>query len=788
MSGTPLWYADPAGNTPASEPAPFNTSMAQGPSTHYVAVRDALGCVTPITSVTVHIKARPKAEIVGNPTICKGDNTELTVNFTGTPNFTFTYTDGINDSPVITATSNTYIITPLSPNVETTYTLVSLSDAQCTALPADLSGVSKITVNDRPVVGNLATIPAHCAGETISPAKPPVAYNGASMEEEYWEIGTSGGTFTKISIPHTLSDADNGKILRFTAKNSCGTDASETTLTVISAPTVDKPAGQNVCNGENSTAVTFTSSAADVTYRWENDTTAIGLAADGTTGNIPAFKAINPTNAAITATITVTPTAAGACPGVPATFTITVNPTPEVTIENQSGTSVLTCTDSKIDLTATGGVTYLWDKNLGNSADAIVTLPDTYTVTVTDANGCINKESTTITQNIAKPTIAITPPVTTVLTCATGTIELVATGNGISHEWTGAKNGTGTTITADIQGKYTVTATGSNGCINSTDITITENKTPPTAAITANPVTTVLTCTTQSITLTASGGVRYAWESSGNSLGDKTGIDVTTAGTYNVTAIASNGCSSNDPASITITENKTTPNVSVKDAEICLGGQAVLTASGANSYTWVGAGVAGASITVSPATTTTYTVEGTAANGCPGKATATVYVETPIEMTLLAPPSVELGNEITITISTGDRDDHVDFEWFINDQPYRTLSENTLTLRPDAGTQHFLVHTVTANLNCPSSSDVYVEVTEFVPNAINPYNPSGINCCFMRGYGVEIYNRYMQKVFEGSDGWDGTYRGAPADPGTYFYRIYKKSGKVEKGTLEVVKF
>jgi gliding motility-associated-like protein len=58
----------------------------------------------------------------------------------------------------------------------------------------------------------------------------------------------------------------------------------------------------------------------------------------------------------------------------------------------------------------------------------------------------------------------------------------------------------------------------------------------------------------------------------------------------------------------------------------------------------------------------------------------------------------------------------------------------------------------------------------------------------MRGYGVEIYNRYMQKVFEGSDGWNGTYRGAPADPGTYYYRLFKKSGKVEKGTLEVVKF
>jgi hypothetical protein len=46
----------------------------------------------------------------------------------------------------------------------------------------------------------------------------------------------------------------------------------------------------------------------------------------------------------------------------------------------------------------------------------------------------------------------------------------------------------------------------------------------------------------------------------------------------------------------------------------------------------------------------------------------------------------------------------------------------------------------------------------------------------------------MQKVYEGGDGWDGTYRGALVDPGTYFYRVFKKSGQVEKGMVEVARF
>jgi hypothetical protein len=164
-----------------------------------------------------------------------------------------------------------------------------------------------------------------------------------------------------------------------------------------------------------------------------------------------------------------------------------------------------------------------------------------------------------------------------------------------------------------------------------------------------------------------------------------------------------------------------------------------------------------------------------------------VYVESPIGLTLNVPKSIELGNELAITV-LAERTDHSYFEWYLNDHPYRTISEYTLTLQPDAGRQRFRVHTVTERLECPSSSEIYVEVTEFVPNAFNPYNPSGGNCCFMQGYHVEIYNRYMQKIFEGNDGWDGSYRGAIADPGTYFYRIFKRGGQVEKGTLEVVKF
>lgn len=95
------------------------------------------------------------------------------------------------------------------------------------------------------------------------------------------------------------------------------------------------------------------------------------------------------------------------------------------------------------------------------------------------------------------------------------------------------------------------------------------------------------------------------------------------------------------------------------------------------------------------------------------------------------------------------------------------------------------------NGNCGSVKSnkvtVYVADYNIVPNVITPYNGNPKNDTFMKGYEVSIFDRYQQVVFEGPDGWDGTYRGQTATPGTYFYIVKKKDGRVLKGTVEVYK-
>ncbi|MBR2261259.1 MAG: gliding motility-associated C-terminal domain-containing protein [Paludibacteraceae bacterium] len=89
---------------------------------------------------------------------------------------------------------------------------------------------------------------------------------------------------------------------------------------------------------------------------------------------------------------------------------------------------------------------------------------------------------------------------------------------------------------------------------------------------------------------------------------------------------------------------------------------------------------------------------------------------------------------------------------------------------------------------CPSiASDlVQVNVILKLPTAFTPYDKDGWNDVFMERHYIIIFDRYGQKVFEGNDGWDGTFKGAMADPGVYYYVVTMTDGSIRKGTVELI--
>jgi hypothetical protein len=153
----------------------------------------------------------------------------------------------------------------------------------------------------------------------------------------------------------------------------------------------------------------------------------------------------------------------------------------------------------------------------------------------------------------------------------------------------------------------------------SDNITILLNK--PLIALTSPSVI----CAGNSATITASGANTYSWNTAATTNSISVSPLVNT--TYSVTGITLNGCNSFGVKTITVSSSPLpTITVTSNAASICIGSNAMLVASGANTYVWnTGAGVP--NVTVNPVTNSTYTVTGTDANNCYNTQTVSITVD-----------------------------------------------------------------------------------------------------------------------------------------------------------------
>jgi len=144
-------------------------------------------------------------------------------------------------------------------------------------------------------------------------------------------------------------------------------------------------------------------------------------------------------------------------------------------------------------------------------SNVTTTAGGTYTLTVTNANGCTASTTTAVTINQALPP-TITPP-TSLSVCSPSTLTLTASGCAGMVTWSqGAA--TGTSLTLSVVGTYSVSATCTvNGCTSGASMSVTglEIKAKPDAP-TITPPTSLSICSPSTLTLTASGWMcRYGW-------------------------------------------------------------------------------------------------------------------------------------------------------------------------------------------------------------------------------------------------------------------------------------
>lgn len=571
------------------------------PGTYTLTATGANGCTATATTTISQNNQAPTVSIVASANgilTCSTTNITLTgSSSTGSGTATWLNGSTVLSTGPISGAGNVANYNVSAPG---TYTLNILEANGCL-------GTTNYTVTQNTTVP-VAAITNNANTTILTCTQTAIALTGTGGASYTWSNGTSTVSSAAAYSPSTPGTYT----LTATGSNGC-IDTEQITITQnITVPTAsvtnNTGATQLTCS---LTSISLTASGGD-TYSWSNGTIVVGTSA----------------NLTVTTPGTYTVTVTSATNGCTATsaVVITQNITaPTAAISSVPSPAVLTCTTTSISLTASGGGSYSWistGTNLGTQANLSVTTPGTYTVTVTGANGCSTSVSSIVTQNIAAPVAGIlNNSNTTVLTCSQTSISVSANG-GATYSWSNgtATVGTAAALSIASPGTYTVTATGANGCIDTEVITVTQNIVAPTAAITNNSNTSILTCSQTSISVTASGGNTYVWSNGTTNVGNTAALSITSPGTYTVTATAANGCT--DTEVIIVTQNIVAPTAAIANAGStttldCNTTSIALTASGGVSYSWSnGSSIVGTAAQLQVSTAGTYTVTVAAANGC----------------------------------------------------------------------------------------------------------------------------------------------------------------------------
>ena len=426
----------------------------------------------------------------------------------------------------------------------------------------------------------------------------------------------------------------------------------------------------------------------------------------------------------------------------PATGTYNVTLTSGTPQCQNSITYPLTVTDfdlniSKIDVTCfeytdgqataiinggTAPFSFQWSN--GQNTQSISNLSvGTYSVTVSDNNGCMHTASVTINQ---PPQLVITANANPVLICQ-GDITNLSVSGASTYNWSsGLGNGITVTASPTITTTYTVTGSDTIGCTATTEVTVSVNPTPdisPTSDQTLchNTQTTAINFTS-SVPNTV-----FNWINNNSSIGlaangtgDISSFTVTNTGTAPQTStiiatpsFTNNGltCTGQSDTFLIIVNPVPALTMAQTDTVICYGKSVLISVSGAMTYQWSNNLGNNSTILVTPDANSTYSVTGTNQYGCTSSVSASIVVN-PVPDVGINPDSIEICDNTTITLVASGANTYL---WAGG------LGANaSITITPHNTTTY--VVTGTNQYGCTSSARSKVIVHPLPVVTINPNN------------------------------------------------------------------
>lgn len=451
-------------------------------------------------------------------------------------------------------------------------------------------------------------------------------------------------------------------------------DVSEPGLFQVSGTMSSYPGGWQIsCAGatDGSIDMTVTGGTGNLSYSWTGPNIA-----DPTLEDLSGLGA---------GTYTLTVTDENGCSAL-AAYTLNA-PAPLVAnlVPGNYGAFNLSCAgaeDGFINTTITGGTVFYdvaWTGPNGYTANTVSIFglaPGTYTLSVTDANGC----STTVSRTLVAPTpldaslSASTSFSGDAIACfgaATGSMDLSVAGGAVpyTYVWQGP-NGFGSTaqdVSGLIAGTYAVTVTDANGCVRVLPVTLTEAPAVVLNTTLSNFNGTAISCagaTNGSIAVQVSGGAGgfgFAWSGPSGFTSNDQDLSDLAAGTYNLAATDANGCIST--SSITLVapdplDNTFTLSDFNGNAISCAGasdGSITLVVDGGTApldIVWSGPdGFASNASDLDGLAEGTYGLTVTDANGCTATSSVTLEAASPLAIDLDA-LSYTGGNNVSCSGAT----------------------------------------------------------------------------------------------------------------------------------------
>ena len=618
FGGTPNYaytWEDQDGNMGNGANIPNNPFEIAGlpPGSYSVTVTSGNGCIG-TTFAVVESPSEITLTSSNTPVTCEGDDDgTITIDVDGgSPDYTYNWTNGVINGNGVSS-NEPFTITGLGGGNWT----VTVSDGNsCT-------GVITVFIDEPPAINLSATWNNATCGVnngsidlTVSGGNPPYTFlwsNGFTGEDPF---GLSAGTYCV-----TVTD-DN--------------DCTATTCVTVNAengPVANTVVTDVNCAGDSNGAVDLTVSGgvSPYTYNWSNGANTEDL------NNIPG------------GTYTVTVTDANGCSVVKVAV---VNEPPALELDVDVTDASCGDNNGSIDLTVSGGTpgyTYNWSNGF-NGEDPGNLFAGTYTVTVTDANGCTEVISATV-NDAGAPSLSTQVTNVTCFGGNDGAVDLTVTGGTPNYTYNWSNGATTQDIDNVGAGTYTVTVTDANNCSAVTTVLVTQ---PP--ALNLSTVVTNTTCglSNGAIDLTVNGGTpgyTYNW-SNGETTQDIGGLS---AGTYTVTVTDANNCT--ETASVTVLpSNSPMLSTSVTDATCGDDNGAIdLTVSGGTApytYLWDNGAT---TEDINNLTAGTYCVTVTDAEGCTAVACDNVgNVGGPMLTTVVTDANCGLANgAVDLTVSGG---------------------------------------------------------------------------------------------------------------------------------------